>query len=566
MKKMLCFALMLVATIHTMAYAVAPEQPPKLVVVIVIDQFAHHYLNKLSPFFCDGFKFLLTNGICYDKAYQPHGAPSTAPGHAGLSTGTIPHDHGVILNGWLDEEGEKVTFSDDASPTAEVFNAPTGSIGKSAHQVMVETLSDSLMLASSPEKKHTVFSLSYKARAAICMAGKRGNPIWFDTKSIQFTSSKAFFEKLPEWVEAFNKKHTIAKKTCVDWKLRFNKDSQAYNFPFINNRTFATYKQKLAGTTINLNRDANIIAADADDDDDFAHVHGASLFLKTPAANKMLLDFAQTCLCKNFSRTQSGTFLLWVSLSSLDMLGHKYGPDSLEVIDMLYHLDKQLGTFITFCQRQAGAKDTLFALTADHGVESIPEVLQKKGFSLAKRIAAKSLIKKMNAYIERKYGIQEGIAYFKVNQFYLNTKTVPTNQRNGILQALKNFMRKQPGVKNVWTRDELLAAFFNESDIENLFKNQCHPTRSGDLICMPHAFCALSKHTSGTAHRTSYDHDTHIPLILYRQGSGKACSISQRVWAPQLPVTLAQLIGVPKPSSARFECLPDCSVLCPSKE
>jgi len=47
------------------------SQPPKLIVVIVIDQFAHHYLPKLSPYFRDGLKLLMSRGICYENAHHP---------------------------------------------------------------------------------------------------------------------------------------------------------------------------------------------------------------------------------------------------------------------------------------------------------------------------------------------------------------------------------------------------------------------------------------------------------------------------------------------------------------
>ncbi len=529
---------------------------PKLVVVVVIDQFAHHYLRKLSPYLCDGFKFLLQQGTSYENAHHPHGAPSTAPGHAGIGTGTIPYDHGIILNGWIDERGNKITFGDDDDPKAALLskNAAPGE-GKSARHMLVETLSDRAILSSTAQRPFTVFSLSYKARAAIGMGGSKGNAIWFDAPSGQFTSSKTYFEKLPDWVEQFNKEHEISKLTSMTWNLRFDADSQAYNFPFINNREYATYTCKLAGNTFGINQQASCLSPDIDDADDFAEVHGPSLFLKTPAANKLLLDFAQTCLTQNFSQAGNGTFLLWVSLSSLDMLGHKYGPDSLEMIDMIYHLDQQLGDFIKFCQNQGGKRDTLFVLTADHGVEPIPEILQLKGLSLSRRIQAKPLMKKMNTYLQKKYGIEKAVAYFKVNQFYLNTKTVPAHEKPKILRILKKYLLKQQGIKKVWTRDELIASYYRPDQLECLFKNQCHPSRSGDLICMVQPFTTLTKHETGAAHRTPYNHDTHVPLIFYQEGY-KPRTINTKVWVPQLPVTLAHIMGIPKPAAARYGRLP----------
>src|SRR5208283_291241 len=103
---------------------------------------------------------------------------------------------------------------------------------------------------------------------------------------------------------------------------------------------------------------------------------------------------------------------------------------------------------------------------------------------------------------------------------------------------------------------ELLSTFYRPDELECLFKNQCHPSRSGDLICMVQPFSALTKHETGAAHRTPYDHDTHVPLIFYQEGRCKPCKITQKVWVPQLPVTLANILGVPKPSAARYGPLP----------
>lgn len=501
---------------------------PKIMIVLVIDQFAHHYIPKLQTHFKDGFKLFLTKGICYENAHQPHGAPSTAPGHAAISTGTIPFDHGIVLNSWIDEHGNKITFGNDDSPHAKLLTSTReNNIGKSSHHLLVDTLSDNVMLYSTDAQKNNVFSLSYKARAAIALAGKRGHAIWFDAHAQQFTSSKAYFNYLPSWVNTFNQ--TIKQQILLPWKLRFAPHDRAYAYDFIHDSTYATQQKKSVSNT-------------------------TSLFLRTPAANKMLLDLAQKCIINNFSNEDKGTFLLWVSLSSLDMLGHEYGPHSLKIIDMLYHLDKQIGDFIHFCEKYVGAKNTCFVLTADHGVAPIPELLQKQGLSLAHRTHIKPFIKKINAYIERKYGISNTVKFFKANQFYLNQHVLL--QYPHLLQKLKKFLKKQRGIKNIWTRNELLEASFAPDSLELLFKNQCHPTHSGDLICMSQPFCAITKHSTGTSHRSPYDYDTHVPLIIY-QNRCNAQHIVDRVWIPQLPVTLAKIIGVPKPSSARYDCLPE---------
>ena len=82
-------------------------QAPKVSVVFVIDQFAHHYLRKIQPNLRGGIKFLLDNAVVYNQANYPHAGPSTAVGHTALSTGCFAKDHGVIGNKWC-AKGEKI--------------------------------------------------------------------------------------------------------------------------------------------------------------------------------------------------------------------------------------------------------------------------------------------------------------------------------------------------------------------------------------------------------------------------------------------------------------------------
>src|SRR5258708_36943605 len=75
-------------------------RPPRLAVVLVIDQFAYHYINKLYPQLKYGLRYLLDNGVVYTNAFMPHAQAGTATGHAGLNTGMCHKDHGFVPNAW----------------------------------------------------------------------------------------------------------------------------------------------------------------------------------------------------------------------------------------------------------------------------------------------------------------------------------------------------------------------------------------------------------------------------------------------------------------------------------
>lgn len=142
----------------------------------------------------------------------------------------------------------------------------------------------------------------------------------------------------------------------------------------------------------------------------------------TPLANQHLIELAQACIKKNLDANKNERFILWLGLSSLDKVGHIYGPHCKEAIDMIYHIDAQLKTFIDYLYTLLDKKDVLLVLTADHGIQPIVEQLKKDGLKIAKRYLAQTFIKDMNTLIEKKYGIPAIVQNFKEPQFYLNQK------------------------------------------------------------------------------------------------------------------------------------------------
>ena len=95
--------------------------PPRLVVVLVVDQFAYSYFNKLMPQLKYGLKYLAEHGVVFTNAHMPHGQPGTATGHAGLNTGVCANYHGFVSNTWY-EDGKKVACDDDNSDDALVID------------------------------------------------------------------------------------------------------------------------------------------------------------------------------------------------------------------------------------------------------------------------------------------------------------------------------------------------------------------------------------------------------------------------------------------------------------
>ena len=540
--------LVLAAVIGQPLAAVPPQgkQSPKLVVVFIADQCAWHYIPKLRPFFKYGLKELLDNGTVYANAYHPHGIPETTPGHNSISTGTLPKDHGAILNQWITADYRKIAYDNGYVEGNCTFSGPKsqGPASKSCDKTMVDGLSDQFVLNSHPNAANKVVSVSIKSYPAIATAQREGKAIWFDETTGTWVSNQRYFTTTPAWLTEFNKKNAPANLSHVKWTTCHDQNSKAYQFTDAKNYTYAAYNfSMIQRGVMPLDRSAKT---------------PYDLFVKTPTASQILLDLAKTSVDNTL--TQKGDrLILWVCLSNLDLLTHFYGPDSMEAMDTIYHLDKQIKGFMDYAKHKVGEERCLFVFTADHGICPIPELVNKRGLNIAKRIMAKPLIQAMNDLIYKKYWERDIIKNYEPTYFVWDEQKLSAmrpEKREAIINELKRFLKAQPGIKTVWTFDELKHSTFRPEELENFYKNQLYEGRSGDLICMPQPYCQITTYPTGTSHLSPYDYDTHVPLVLYQKGSLGKKWIRTKVWMPQLAGTLAHLLNVSRPAASTFTTLP----------
>ena len=107
-----------VPILHTAAFASAYNGRPKLVVVIVIDQFRGDYLERYRDQFGDsGFRLFIDRGAYFTDCNYNYANTRTAPGHATLFTGAYSNGHGIVANEWWDSKRKRMVTSveDDAT-------------------------------------------------------------------------------------------------------------------------------------------------------------------------------------------------------------------------------------------------------------------------------------------------------------------------------------------------------------------------------------------------------------------------------------------------------------------
>lgn len=516
--------------------------PPKLTVIFVVDSLSESYLLAHQCAFRGGFKFLLENGVVYTNAYWPHGLPSTGPGHTALNTGTFGKDNGIVTNAWHNDDNKRIECDDDSDPASAVIGPKKPySYGKSPHNIMTEGLSDTFMLRSKPGARTKAFSIGIKPRATIGTANKLGKAIWFDDKAGTMTSSLYYYKTLPQWLIKFNQDHGFDKLKSYTWNTFHARNSEFYCFDGIEDHRYAGLKSGLVGRTIVMDKNEE---------------HPYETIIETPKANQFILDCAKACILENKPKCHDGKMLVYVCLSPLDKIGHLYGPNSIETIDLLYHLDDQLKYFIRFVNKQMKRSDILFVLTADHGMAPIPERIDVAGYP-AYRINVKELAVMIQEALNTEMGFSVKVSIKPPNVYFSKelSELAPDKQEK-VLDLAKRVVKEQKGIKNAWKYKELDGACQDMNSIEYWFKCQRYEGRSGKIIIQSEPYSELSKYEGGTSHEAPYECNTHVPLIIYRHQFYEKRIVHSKVWMLQVANSIAHILNIPKPAASTFEILP----------
>ena len=114
---------------HRRGFGSAYNARPKLVVIVVIDQFRGDYLERYRDQWGEGgFRLLLDHGANFTDCNYDYANTRTAPGHATLLTGTYSNGHGIMANEWWDPAKKRLVTSveDDATKLVGIAGGGTG--------------------------------------------------------------------------------------------------------------------------------------------------------------------------------------------------------------------------------------------------------------------------------------------------------------------------------------------------------------------------------------------------------------------------------------------------------
>jgi hypothetical protein len=112
-----------------------PSVRPRLVILIIIDQFRNDYLDRFRPHFVAGGFNRLMSGARFTTCRYDYAVTATGPGHASIATGTYPSNHGIIENAWYDRELKRPAncVEDGSTRIVDSAQGPSEKRGASPH-------------------------------------------------------------------------------------------------------------------------------------------------------------------------------------------------------------------------------------------------------------------------------------------------------------------------------------------------------------------------------------------------------------------------------------------------
>ena len=493
---------------------------PRLVVVIVIDQFRGDYLERYRDQFGEGgFRLLLDHGAYFTDCNYDYANTRTAPGHATLFTGAYSNGHGIAANEWWDPQKKRMVTSvedDDTRLVGIAGDSAGNKTGASPHNLLADTLGDELKLATQGQSR--VFSVSLKDRAAVLPGGFAADgAYWIEPKSGAWITSTYYRSDLPKWAQDFNSGNRAAKYWDRDWK---NTNGDVL-------RSTAHRKSSKDGS-----------------DAGFYEVIGS-----TPFANEYELEFAKQLVVFENLGAGHATDLLAISLSPNDILGHQVGPDSQEMAAMALALDRELADFFNFLGHQIGLANVWVALSADHGVSALPDAARKLRIPAA-NLGAGKLEAQINAALAAKFSPGHAASYIKLDypDAWLDQDAfAAAHIKEHDAETAVGEAMKQAGLRDYFTKSQLAQSEVSATAFSRKFLNSYSPEGGWYVMGVPEPYTVGS--TSGTDHASPYTYDTHVPLAFYGLPfhPGTYRTHAEPV---DMAATLASLLGINAPTHA----------------
>jgi predicted AlkP superfamily pyrophosphatase or phosphodiesterase len=519
--------LALVTAIAAVALAQPAPSRPRLVVVIVLDQFRPEYLTTFSAHWRRGFKTLLAEGANFRHAQYPYFYTDTCAGHFTIGTGTLPRTHGMVNDDWYERDTRRqVECTADEGAPAISYGAES-KLTNSSRNLKVPTLADRLR---ERDRATRVVTVSLKARGAIGLAGHKGDAVtWFDEAANTFLTSRAFANAPVDAVKRFVDSHPYQQDLGKTWTLRDPATLYHNRDAGVGERPPAGWNGLFPHVLKGVN------GADA---------QYARQWQRSGYSDAYLGRFAVDLAAAFNLGRRDVTDFLGISFSGPDRVGHLFGPYSREYEDIAARMDDVLGDLITTLDARVGRRNYVLALAADHGVAPVP------GVDGAGRVMGEDVRERIEEILTSRYGASADgghVEWYATGGVYLRQATrIRLAADPATVRAVQAGIEEIPGVQRLLYAPALSVD--SKDPLVRMGALSGNPERIGDFIVAParNWIASTRASTDAASHNGPYEYNQRVPLLLFG-GAIKAGTYDAPVSPADIAPTLAAVAGTPMP-------------------
>ena len=493
---------------------------PRLIVQIVVGSMRAGDLDRYADNFGEGgFRQLTERGTVYTDARYDYLQTTTPVSLATLSTGAMPSTHGVIGTRWVDYT------------TNRTVELTAGRRGPGAYQLIAPTLAETLVGQSPGSQAVTVAA---EATSAIVLAGRTNEVFWLDSTRCDWVTSPYYAADLPAWMSRSNRERYNLSYIALEWRTLLEKSRY-----------------------LNTRRHDIVLSGRSKREEEHVDNHRLRLksdyerLLYTPAGNTAVLGLAKQAIAQYRLGSDDTPDLLNICLDTPRRIAEAYGPESVEVEDMYYRLDRDLADFLTFVFAQVREGNVLVVLTSDHGTSPSYDA----GREEAERFNSRQFEVIVNGFLNVRYGSGEWISAYGDKCLWLNHNLIYERGLN--LAEVQNevaiFAMQFSGVSHALAASAMRTSYFG-SGYARKMQNSFYPRRSGDVILNLMPGWIEEQERCWSMSGSMYGYDTEVPLIFYGQGAGPL-RVNRRVEMTSVAPTLARAAGVREPAAAEGNAL-----------
>ena len=493
--------------------------PPKLIVVISVDQFSADLFGEYRGSFTGGLARLQQGGV-FPSGFQSHAATETCPGHSTILTGFRPEHTGIVANTWLDQTVARADKSVYCAEDETVPGSTSGTYTVSDKHLLVPTLGER-MKAANPATR--VVSVAGKDRAAVMMGGHRVDELWW-------WNGKAFVSYAGRATPA------VVARANAATAANLAAPQAPLDVPDVckpHDRAVSVGGGKTVG------------------DGHFERAAGnAAAFRASPAFDGAVVALAAGLVQDMKLGRGPATDILSVGASATDYVGHTYGTEGAEMCIQLQQLDATLGSF--FAVLDATGLDYEVVLTADHGGNDVPEREVDAGLPEAQRVKVELAPANVGKLLATRLGIATPVLFGDIpnGDVYVARDLTPT-QHKMVLAAAAAYYKAAPQVAEVFTAAQIMATPSPAGSPQTWTLLQrarasYRPGRSGDLLVfLKPRVTPIPDASKGyvATHGSPYDYDRRVPILFWRKGMARF-EQTRAVETVDILPTLARAIGL----------------------